>query len=396
MPTQRIQSIDLLRALTMLLMIWVNDFWRLTDIPAWLQHMPADVDALGFSDVIFPAFLFIVGLAIPFATEARRRRGEGDREILAHIVLRALALIVMGFFMVNLESYSEVGARLSKSSWQLLMIVAFVLIWNAYEPERVSARVQRLLQAVGVLLLILLAALFSSDPSSNFTLMRPHWWGILGMIGWSYLLCATAQLFRGQSLLAMTAVWLFFSLFNIAAFAGWLEPLGFMQPYLWLIGDASMPAMTMAGCVIATLYQQRFSGGNDGRRFLLLLLVTGVLLLLAGLALRPAWGISKILATPAWTQLCTGISVLCFALFYGLADLRGYSLWPRLLLPAGVATLTCYLVPYVAYPLLQRLPVDLPPMLSSGAAGLLTSALFALAVVMLTGGLNRIGIRLKI
>ena len=88
--------------------------------------------------------------------------------------------------------------------------------------------------------------------------------------------------------------------------------------------------------------------------------------------------------------------MLCFALFYGLADLRGYSLWPRLLLPAGVATLTCYLVPYVAYPLLQRLPVDLPPTLSSGAAGLLTSALFALAVVMLTGGLNRIGIRLKI
>ncbi len=56
----RIHSIDAFRAVTMLLMIWVNDFWSLIDIPHWLQHMAAEDDALGFSDVIFPAFLFIV------------------------------------------------------------------------------------------------------------------------------------------------------------------------------------------------------------------------------------------------------------------------------------------------------------------------------------------------
>mgnify|MGYP001953038981 CR=1 FL=1 len=48
----RIASIDILRALTMLLMIWVNDFWTLKEVPKRLQHANATEDYLGFSDVI--------------------------------------------------------------------------------------------------------------------------------------------------------------------------------------------------------------------------------------------------------------------------------------------------------------------------------------------------------
>ncbi|MCK4751199.1 MAG: hypothetical protein KAT15_29270, partial [Bacteroidales bacterium] len=51
----------------MLLMIYVNDLWTLTDIPEWLGHKAADVDGMGLADVVFPAFLFIVGLSIPWA-----------------------------------------------------------------------------------------------------------------------------------------------------------------------------------------------------------------------------------------------------------------------------------------------------------------------------------------
>ena len=63
----RLASIDVFRALTMLLMIWVNDFWSLTGVPKWLQHASATEDYMGFSDVIFPLFLFIVGLSLPLA-----------------------------------------------------------------------------------------------------------------------------------------------------------------------------------------------------------------------------------------------------------------------------------------------------------------------------------------
>ena len=68
---KRIISIDVFRAITMFLMIWVNDFWRLEDIPKWLKHAGAGEDYLGFSDLIFPWFLFVLGMSIPFAIDNR-------------------------------------------------------------------------------------------------------------------------------------------------------------------------------------------------------------------------------------------------------------------------------------------------------------------------------------
>src|SRR5258706_13788122 len=74
-PILRIVSIDILRALTMLLMIFVNDLGSLHNIPGWLEHVKRGVDGIGLADVVFPAFLFIVGLSLPFAIDNRRKKG---------------------------------------------------------------------------------------------------------------------------------------------------------------------------------------------------------------------------------------------------------------------------------------------------------------------------------
>ena len=63
-PKNRIASIDILRALTMYFMIFVNDLWTLREIPEWLGHAARGEDRLGFADIIFPLFLFIVGLSL--------------------------------------------------------------------------------------------------------------------------------------------------------------------------------------------------------------------------------------------------------------------------------------------------------------------------------------------
>src|SRR5687767_13221839 len=130
----RIQSIDVFRALTMLLMIFVNDLWSLKDIPAWLLHTKAQEDGMGLSDVVFPAFLFIVGLSIPFAIGSRLSKGQSKKTILAHILFRGIALLVMGFFHVNLESYDQ-AALLPKPVWQILLTISFFLIWLDYPRD---------------------------------------------------------------------------------------------------------------------------------------------------------------------------------------------------------------------------------------------------------------------
>ncbi|WP_315820042.1 DUF5009 domain-containing protein [Paraflavitalea speifideaquila] len=76
LTTQRILSIDVFRGITILVMIFVNDVAGVSGIPSWMKHVPADADAMTFVDLVFPAFLFIVGMSLPFALNNRLAKGD--------------------------------------------------------------------------------------------------------------------------------------------------------------------------------------------------------------------------------------------------------------------------------------------------------------------------------
>ena len=64
----RVASVDALRGLTILLMIFVNDLGP--HAPSWMHHIqPPNADGMTLADVVFPAFLFIVGVSIPLAID---------------------------------------------------------------------------------------------------------------------------------------------------------------------------------------------------------------------------------------------------------------------------------------------------------------------------------------
>ncbi|MBR2060354.1 MAG: DUF5009 domain-containing protein, partial [Tidjanibacter sp.] len=73
----RLTTIDLLRGATMLLMLLVNDYAGVRGLPHWFYHAASNEDMLGISDIVFPAFLFALGLSIPFALQKRLDRGDG-------------------------------------------------------------------------------------------------------------------------------------------------------------------------------------------------------------------------------------------------------------------------------------------------------------------------------
>ena len=104
----RVIAIDIVRALTMILMIFVNDLWSLSNIPAWLGHVDRGVDGIGLADVVFPAFLFIVGLSLPYAIDARIKKGDTTGQLVKHVLTRTIALLVMGVFLVNGETDNAV------------------------------------------------------------------------------------------------------------------------------------------------------------------------------------------------------------------------------------------------------------------------------------------------
>lgn len=389
----RVHSIDVFRAVTMVLMIFVNDFWTLEHIPQWLKHMPGQADGLGFSDTIFPAFLFIVGLSIPFAIDHRLDK-ESSGQVVIHILTRSLALIIMGVFLVNLENIFPAAMMIPKQLWQVLLIVAFMLVWNNYEKTELSQGTVKVLVGAGVILLLLLAYLYKGGSAEDVHGMRRHWWGILGLIGWAYLISALIYLVSRGKLIWVGLGFLVFMAYNYLDFTGILDFLEILRLDFWLTGHASHQALVMGGVLTSVLFRIYREKGTA--MVFQVLLILGTLLIIYGFMVRPSFGISKIRATPAWTSICMGISVLAFLFFYWLIDLKKMNRWTQIIRPAGRSTLTCYLVPYVYYAIWSIWAITLPEFIRTGLLGLIKSLLFALLIVSITGLLNRWKISLKI
>ncbi|MBN1999044.1 DUF5009 domain-containing protein, partial [candidate division KSB1 bacterium] len=115
-----------------------------------------------------------------------------------------------------------------------------------------------------------------------------------------------------------------------------------------------------------------------------------------GFLTRPVWGISKIRATPSWTAICAGINTLVIIFLYISTDKLGFTRWAKILAPAGHSTLTCYLIPYYIYAIFALTSFRLPAVFTTGMIGIVKSVLFALFIIILTGWLGKIRMRLKI
>jgi heparan-alpha-glucosaminide N-acetyltransferase len=391
--SKRIASIDIFRALTMVVMIFVNDLWSLKDIPEWLGHMPAKYDGMGLADVVFPVFLFIVGLSVPHAIKARQKKGQSDSQIAGHVLLRALALLVMGVFIVNFENINARLMPVSRQIWEILMIVGFFLIWNIYPKNRFFEKIKPYwFQIAGILLLIILAIIYKGGTVENPAWMKRHWWGILGLIGWAYLVSATIYIVSNGKLVWVVIGWFLLMLLNLNEAKPFFEG----APKFRIIVGASNHALVMSG-VLATVIYERLKLRNYGHYAIAgVLLACAALLTIYGFAIRPYGGISKIYATPSWTSICAGISFAVFGILYMIADKFGYIRWASIIAPAGRSTLTCYLVPYVVYPIMVIVGFKLPDFLITGGIGLVKSAIFALLIVGITALLERIHVRLKI
>ena len=117
--SRRNPAIDMLRALTMFTMIFVNDFWKVHDVPHWLEHAVYGEDFMGLADIVFPCFLFAVGMSIPYAIERRYAKGFSAESTLGHILSRTLSdrsiLVPDGHRLYRrVEPISETGFRYSE------------------------------------------------------------------------------------------------------------------------------------------------------------------------------------------------------------------------------------------------------------------------------------------
>jgi heparan-alpha-glucosaminide N-acetyltransferase len=405
---RRIESIDAGRGIAILLMLFVNDVAGIDGLPSWMKHVPRGVDGMTFVDLVFPAFLFIVGMSLPFAIRRRLERGDRMWQVWKHILIRTFGLLVIGAFMVNSDSISDKGV-LNPLLWTLLMYAGIIFVWNT--PPKVQESKQNIilkLRFAGVLLLLVLALLYQGDGMSGIFQMRPHWWGILGLIGWAYFVSCLIYIPLRRQIAGLVGAMAILYCIYLADEGGFLVSLAWIEPFIkvsYMLGSHS--AIVLSGAILGMILtpESTVKGHKERMRWAL---IYGLGLASAGLLLHSLHDIhemfiiNKILGTPPWCLLSSAIFAWIWALLYWLIDVRGWKQWAVPLKSAGANALLAFILAPVFYTLFVLLGkvfggmnfyADLG---NNFATGLLRAIAFAMVLTWLTGFLRRAGVWLRL
>ncbi len=391
----RISSIDVMRGLTLVLMLFVNDLY-MPGVPSWLGHKAANFDGMGLADWVFPGFLFMVGMAIPFSIGKRISEGQSTYTISRHIVIRSVSLLIIGVLMLNSGRVNSEFTGMGENLWAILMYIGVFLIWNKYRENDKNFFTIAGLRFAGIAILVFLIYKFRSGEIENNGSLITSWWGILGLIGWGYLVSAFVYLFIRDNILNTAVAFLFFLVLNILSKLDLLNILNPVKPILGVIIEGNVPLIVISG-ILATLVLKKNSQNNPLKSIVAIVTI-GILSIVAGFVLRKWFIISKIQATPSWGLICIGISMLLFTLLYWIIDIKNHIRWTFFLKPAGENSLTTYLAPDIIYYLIWSTGIPVLIYKQSGIPLVVISGsvIWALLMVGLTKLLVRFNIKLKL
>ena len=397
MNSKRIHSIDVFRALTMLLMIWVNDFWTLQSVPKWLKHASSGEDYLGFSDLIFPWFLFVLGMSIPFSFQKRIQNGDGSWLMCKHIFTRTVALITMGLFHMNMEMYNDEYSAFTKPFFVIITTSAFFLIWSDFSwSMKKNKNLDKIVRFIGILILVFMVLSFTGkDYEGNQIGFKTHWWGILGLIGWVYFIAASAYLIMKNSLVRMSICFTISFGLNILSSSGIPYNIFSWQNANWIPGSGGLQAIAFGG-IIVSLLLMKLKPEKNIIGFYSVLLGLGSISFGMGIFLRNYYIISKIQNTPSWILVSLSTAIISFGLIHWITDFKKYLFWYRFISIAGTSTLTCYLIPYFYYNITALSSLTIPTVFTTGIIGLFKSALYSLMMILIAWIFTRMKLQIKI
>jgi heparan-alpha-glucosaminide N-acetyltransferase len=410
----RITSIDALRGFTMFMMIFVNDLAGAGKIvPDWMVHYSerhSSGSGMTFVDLVFPAFLFIVGMSLPIALGAQLRKGVPLWKILRHILIRTISLFAIGVLMVNDEQPPDpVKTGCSAALWATLMYLAAICAFCDLSfggPAAGQAPrwriVSRVLQTLGVASLVVLAFIFVGPDGQRIITLSPfvlhhEWWGILGLIGWSYLVGAIVFLvFRANRTALLGCMVLLFCLYpadKTGAFEGF-----WLARHVGIGGSlGAHAALTVAGLLLATMLVGTDMTSLQARVRFTLLFMAGTAA--AAWLVNGLYGIWKNNATPSWCLWACAITAALWLLMHFVADVRPVGFVARPLAVAGKNVLLAYLLSEMLPSALELLNLgDWYGRLAEPDVyhAVVRSATCGVIVLGATVGLNRLGFRLKL
>ena len=396
----------------MFMMIFVNDLAGAgKTVPDWMVHFSDrhhKGSGMTFVDLVFPAFLFIVGMSVPFALGGRMAKGEPFWKTLGHVFIRTLSLLFIGILMVH-ETPDTAALGWPGDWWCVLMYLSAIMAFCSFSPAssasesrqkqwRIASLCMRL---AGLALLVWLAFAFRDAKGQRIITLAPfslatEWYGILGLIGWAYLVaCIVFLVFRGHRTAILGCMALLMCLF-VADKNGMFE-------HFWLnkivgIGETlgSQGAIAAGGLLLGSVLTAADMTSLKARTSFTFWFAAGCAA--AALLLNRAYGISKNNATPSWCFWACAITAVLWYVLYLVSDVRPVKIISRPLAVAGQNVLLAYLISEMLPGLLDALHLNggYGHLAMNLPSAILRSAVCGVLILLVSTSLNRIGFRLKL
>jgi predicted acyltransferase len=252
-----------------------------------------------FEDLIFPLFLFIVGVVLPFSITHRAEHGHSRRALYLHIFKRSALIILLGLIFNGLQRFDWAQMR-----WPgVLQRIGICYFFAAIIVMNTKWRTQAIIIAA-VLILYWIATMLIPVPNYGA--------GNLSMEGClsSYI---DQQLIPGQ------------------LYYGHGDNEGIIS---------TLPAICTV--LLGALAGHWLRSGQLGDRKAAGLAIAGIVSLLLGLLWGQVFPIIKILWTSSYVLVAGGLSLMLLALFYWVIDVKGYRKWAFFFIVIGMNPITIY------------------------------------------------------
>jgi predicted acyltransferase len=328
--SERLVSLDFFRGATIVLMILVNNPGSWAHVYAPLLH--AEWHGWTPTDLVFPFFLFIVGVAIVLAYEKRLSRGASRSDLRSKAVKRTIVLFALGMFMAAwpfFTLYPEFGIR----------------------PEFFKLRYMGVLQRIALCYLAASLIFLYFPPR-----IRKYW--IVGLLLGYWLAMALIPV-PGYG----AGMWDD----PVATLSAWLDRLVLGEDHLWagtgrtwdpegLLSTLPAVATTLLGVWTGEL----LSGDRAPAEKVARLMIRGASLVALGYVWDWFFPINKGLWTSSYVVFTGGLAMSALGVSYWLVDVKGYQRWTRPFVIYGVNALTVFFMSGIVAKTLILIKVDLP------------------------------------
>jgi predicted acyltransferase len=343
MIKERLISLDVFRGFTILLMTIVNNPGSWATVYPPLLH--SDWNGCTPTDLVFPFFIFIMGVAVSFAMPTK----TFDSTTFNKIMVRSLRMFCLGVFfnffgkiqLFGLEGiplligrliitigvgYALMGSFNPKVKTYLAVTIFAVYLFLAYSGIEAyqDVRLPGVLQRIGIVYFIISLLYLKTTQKTQLIVASTillGYWAIMTLIPVPGI--GLANLEKGTNL------------------ASWIDSI-LLKDHVWAVTKtwdpegilSTIPAITsgIIGLLIGQLLNRPLPKLEIAKR----MGIAGIILIILALLWSIVFPLNKSLWTSSFVLYTSGLAILSLTLFYYVIDIANYKKWTKLFLIWGV------------------------------------------------------------